>query len=372
MFRFSNKFTIIISIISFLGCNSSTNHNSPNYQNPNQVYNGIYQSPQCLGDSLNVVSNLNLDESLTDIWGYYDKATKKDYAIVGYSSNGQGIYVIDISHPQNPAVVSKIQNVSGFDIKIWKNYIYSVHGHDQSNGDIIDISNPQNPQIAGSFTHGHNIFITNKGYLYVAKPGIKIFNLNNNPTDPLLVWTKKTNFGHDIAVINDTLYDFHGDGGTNIYNIQNVKDPILLTHISTEQVSYSHSGWISNKKSILYITNERANFGEEADITAWDINNIDSLKMTDSFSSPSATAHNIYTVCNKAIVSYYLDGVKLFDLSSPSNMKLLDEYDTSPNRQGKHKFSGAWGAFPYTKSGNILISDTNNGLFIFKRNNQGF
>ncbi len=66
------------------------------------------------------------------------------------------------------------------------------------------------------------------------------------------------------------------------------------------------------------------------------------------------------------MVSYYTKGLVLFDISDPTRLRLLDEYDTDPEAEGPGLFLGAWGVYPYTRSGHVLVSDVDKGLYVFR------
>lgn len=54
------------------------------------------------------------------------------------------------------------------------------------------------------------------------------------------------------------------------------------------------------------------------------------------------------------------------DVSDPLDPSLPDACDTDPEAEGPGVFRGAFGAFPYPRSGNVLVSDVDRGLFVFR------
>jgi hypothetical protein len=62
------------------------------------------------------------------------------------------------------------------------------------------------------------------------------------------------------------------------------------------------------------------------------------------------------------ISSHYRDGLTIHDVSDPSNVILTGYFDSSP--LSGSGFNGSWGAWPYLASGNMLIADIEEGLFI--------
>ena len=306
-----------------------------------------------------------LPGGLTDVWGYVDAGTGKEYAIAGYGvfeTGAQGgVFIIDVSDPRNPVQVAQINSVPGFDVKVWKHYVYSVNGTRKELGGILDISDPANPVVVGSFPSSHNIFITEDGFMYLEVPGIRIYDLNPDPTDPTLLWTGGDE-GHDATVIGNRLYDFHGRSGTNIYDVSTPAQPTLIGSIKAPSIRYSHSGWTSEDGRFLYICDEGARH-PNADITVWDIGNLDNPELVAEFKDSTAIVHNLYIKGDYAFVSYYTSGFCVFDVSDPTAMKLAEVFDTSP--ESSESFAGAFGVYPFASSGNIYVTDRAEGLFVF-------
>ena len=76
-------------------------------------------------------------------------------------------------------------------------------------------------------------------------------------------------------------------------------------------------------------------------------------------------AHNGIIKDDLLYIAYYHDGLRVFDISNPSNPIQVNSYDTYlPNNHISYR--GAWGVYPYLSSGNILVSDMQSGLYVFE------
>ena len=75
--------------------------------------------------------------------------------------------------------------------------------------------------------------------------------------------------------------------------------------------------------------------------------------------------HNLIFDGDLLHVAYYVDGYYVWDLSDPANPSLYAYYDTSevPHSLG---YKGAWGVYPFLSSGRVLVSDMQEGLFVFE------
>jgi choice-of-anchor B domain-containing protein len=66
----------------------------------------------------------------------------------------------------------------------------------------------------------------------------------------------------------------------------------------------------------------------------------------------------------------YSAGFRAIDLSNLAEKEMSETgfFDTYPNDDATD-FTGVWNVYPYFKSGVILISDINSGLFLVKASN---
>ncbi len=313
---------------------------------------------------LELLANLKLPGTLRDIWGYFDEASGVEYALVGFGPsselNENGVHIVDVSNPRSPIAVTSVTEVPGFDIKTWHNYMYTVSGT-SGRGGIVDLTDPRNPRVVGTFPSAHNIFIDGNGFLYAACPGLQIYDLNRDPTDPQKVWEDDTPSCHDAAVIGERLFDFHGISGTRIYDVRDPRNPVFLGGVLSPSLVFHHSGWTSADGQVLYICDEGARHPLN-DITGWDIRDPANPTFLTQFSDSTATVHNLYVVGDFAYAAYYTAGFRVFDVSNPNRIQLVDELDTSDLRG--ESFAGAFGVYPFTRSGVLYVSDVEAGLFV--------
>lgn len=361
------KYSWVLTINFFL-FNSGLTQNAPLSSKSKSKLNA-----QSTNGAIFLLGRLTIPKPTADVWGYLDQNTGREFALVGYGiftdPPNAGVVIADVTNPSNPIQVANINTIPGFDVKTWNHYIYSVNGLSNGFGAIVDISTPENPQVVGSFPSSHNIWIDDRGFMYLECPGLRIFDLNPDPTNPKLIWRDQDNlqgnnqFCHDAAVIGDRLFDFHGSAETNIYDITNATNPQLLGTIHDPTINFHHSGWTTQDGQFLFICDELA-IHPIADFTVWDISDLTNPQKVGEFSDSNATIHNLYIVDNFAFTSYYTAGFRVFDISDPRNPLLLDEFDTAPDTTSEG-FAGAFGAYTFAPSGNIYVSDEQNGLFIF-------
>jgi len=311
---------------------------------------------------------------LSDIWGHVD-ATGKEYAIVGKFS---GTSIVDISTPSAPVEVFLSNGALSIwrDLKVWNNHAYIVN---ETGGGlkIIDMSSLPGV-ITGTdvyhftgvtypFSSAHDLFIDENGFAYImgANNGVGgaiILDLNTNPKVPVEVGRYEDFYLHDGMARGDTLWGGAvNDGFFTVIDVSNKANPVTLATQNTPS-NFSHNCWISDDGQTLYTTDEKPN----AFIGAYDVSNLNNIQELDrKQSSPGEDVipHNVFVLGDYIVTSYYRDGITIHDISNPSIMVEVGNYDTSPIFSG-NGFNGAWGVYPYLPSGLIIVSDIENGLYI--------
>jgi len=298
--------------------------------------------------------------AITDVWGY--SADGRNYAVVGDET--RGVYVIDVTDPALPTLRKDLTGLgfAGFDVKVWDHYIYVCNG--SANGTtsrVIDISDLDNPIISPPFQSAHNLAIDPAGYLIAELIGLRFYDITTDPMSPAQMWTDGFGDAHDASVVGNLLYDFRGTLGTHIWDITNRNSRALLGVIHGS-VAYHHSGYPTSDGRHLYICDELSQ-DASADITVWNIEDPGAVTKVDAVFDPDATVHNLYIVGDLAYVSYYTAGFRVYDISTPENTVLADEYDTTILTG--QALDGCFGVYPFTGSDLVYATDQDNGLFVF-------
>ena len=313
-----------------------------------------------------------------ECWGLY--VNDKEIAVIGST---EGTHFFDVS---DPASSSEIAFVAGAytgagvihrDYHDYQGYLYAVCDEgNTSTLQIIDISNLPNSintvyDSNNLFTKAHNIFIdttTGKMYACASNSAMDVYDLQN-PTSPQLIYSYN-NVGHvhDAFVRNDSAYLNCGNDGLRIFDFSNVNQlgdqPLLLGSLTSyPDAGYNHSGWLSEDGKTYIMQDENHGY----DVKILDVSDVSNISVLSTFNSgvnSQSMAHNGIIKGNNAYIPYYHDGIRVFDISDPSNPIQTWKYDTyAPLTHASYK--GAWGVYPYLPSGNIIVSDMQTGLYIF-------
>lgn len=317
----------------------------------------------------------NLHNSdLSDIWGYVD-GNGNEYALVGV--NDGGLSIVDVTTPSNPQEVFFTPGPGSIwrDIKTWGDYAYMTT---EGGGGlvIVDMSglpgNTNLPVTTYDYTNGpadnsaHNLYIDENGICYIfgadrGEGGVIMLDVATNPMAPVEVGEFDLWYAHDGVARGDTLYVGHIlDGFFSIVDVSDKANPVLLGTMTTPS-DFAHNVWFSDDGDYLYTTDEVAG----AYLTAYDISDPTDIQELDRIqSNPGSEVipHNTHFFNDYLITSYYRDGVTIHDVSNPTNMIEVGNYDSSP--LSGDGFNGCWGVYPWLPSGNIIASDIEGGLII--------
>jgi len=270
-------------------------------------------------------------------------------------------------------------------------YAYCVTDVQADDGlQIIDLSNlPVSAEIiyrsTDEFTKCHNIFIDTTASpvrLYAfgtnsaaANEGYFAYSLADPEAPELIASVDLIDNGqymHDGYVINDTLYGNSEGRGLYVYDVSDVENPVELGVLNNYvEAGYNHSCWRSANGKYLAMCDETNNTG----VKIVDVEDPLDMEVVGLFRSqllaPERTrslAHNPFYLGDSLVVlSYYGDGVQVWDVRNPALPTRLAYYDTTPD--GTTYNDGVWGAYPYLPSGNILGSDEITGLYVLKVDN---
>ncbi len=345
------------------------------------------------GNNMTLLSNwnnLNLPtlsgkQRFNDVWGWYDSINAREYAILGSIDS---VYFINITDPYNPVIADvepgRAKKITWRDIDTYKNYCYVVCDGAAGSLQIFDMKYlPDSVHLVydsdSLLNRSHTIYRSGD-FLYCntaytkdgGRRAVQALSLADpeKPTlagiiiPPVFSNGPLFNLCHDSYVRNDTLYCSGEGSGLFIYDWRNKLSPRLIGSITNySDKGYNHSSWLTDDSKYLVFTDENLNLG----VKIFDVSDLDNMEEQSVFySNPGTLAHNPYIKNNHLYLSYYEEGVVVYDIQNPKNPVKIASYDTYPdNPPGVYNgFYGAWAAYPFLPSGNILVSDMTYGLFV--------
>ncbi|MEO5675746.1 MAG: choice-of-anchor B family protein [Chitinophagales bacterium] len=307
-------------------------------------------------------------------WGYVDNSGN-EYALVGTSF---GVSIVDITNPDSPKVKFDIIHTSSFWREI-KTYGYYAYATNEDGGGLLvmDLSQLPDTVIQYSFiftdqngyqqTDGHELWIDEHGRLYIFggsywSGGATMFDLTVDPINPPFVGAYENHYIHSGFVRGDTLWASEiFDGQVEAVNVSDPANSLLMSSFYTPSY-FTHNAWPTHNNHYLFTTDEVSGaFVTSFDVS--DLNNVTELDRVQSHPGTSVIPHNVHLLNDTfAVTAYYCDGVVVFDVAEPDNMIKVASYDTWPFTC--YGYNGTWGAYPYLPSGNLILSNIEDGLFV--------
>uniref|UniRef100_A0A7S0TD29 Uncharacterized protein n=1 Tax=Pseudo-nitzschia delicatissima TaxID=44447 RepID=A0A7S0TD29_9STRA len=247
--------------------------------------------------------------------------------------------------------------------------------------------------------NSHNIVANEDSkYIYVVgsqscNGGLHVVDVWN-PLNPIMVACYgKGGYVHDAQCVNykgpDSRYQnkeicfcFNED----TVDIIDVSDKENIRQISSKSygnVEYTHQGWLSSDHTHIV-------FGDEGDearglvsrtrTLVMNVQNLENPNGARAFNgATSAVDHNQYVINARAKGQNYASnndliyqanyeaGLRILQVIdyNTANFKEIGYFDTYPFENAP-AFEGAWSVYPYFKSGLVVISSINEGLFVVK------
>lgn len=379
--------------------------NTPTNKKP--CKNGMADGFPCNGYDLllNIPVNTFNAAEVNDSWGWTDPTNNKEYAIVGLDN---GTAFVDITDTENPIYLGKLPtptiSSAWRDLKVYKDHAFIVAdnnqgdtGHGMQVFDLTrlrNVTNPPNTFTADThftdFGKAHNIVINeDTGYAYPVgtdragtyKGGPLFINIQA-PKNPVSEGGWGTdNYSHDAQVVtyNGPDTDYAGKEiliGSNeneivIVNITDKSNPVTISKISYANVGYTHQGWFTENQQYFILGDEldEQKFGNNTRTIVFDFSDLDNPKQHFTYNGPTkAIDHNLYVNGTTLYLANYTAGIRFIDISNieSKNITEVAYFDTHPENDNAN-FNGAWNVYPYFKSGKIVVSDINKGLFILKK-----
>ena len=335
---------------------------------------------------------------VADVWGWVDPETKKEYALLGST---RGVLFVDVSDPAKPVFLGTLAGKAETAL-IWQeldvvnDHAYIVCDLSPCNLQIFDLTRLRGAESEQRWTpdsifpipNAHSIdsnpdtnHIFVNGSLAVGGGAPVILDVSEPLTPQPVGIMADDGYTHDSLCRtykgpdkpyrgNEICFNFNEDTVT-IYDVTaNPMMPEQLARETYENASYTHSGALTKDHSYLISTDEgdEGSFGLRSTLYIWDVRKLTAPKLIGTYVARSgAIDHNVYSEADALYHANYTNGFRILDLKDASKAKLREVayFDTMPTSDSPD-FDGAWAAYPYLPSGNVLVGGMSQGLFIVR------
>jgi len=337
----------------------------------------------------------------SDIWGWTDSETGKEYAIMGRSN---GTSFVDISDPVNPVYLGDLpphsSNSSWRDIKVYADHAYIVTEANNSGLQVFDLamlrtvtSPPQTfseTNWFGGFLSAHNIVINETtGFAYAVgtnngdcNQGMYFIDIRD-PANPAAAGCFAADgYTHDAQCVlyegpdssyqgREICFNYNEDTLT-IVDVTNKSAPVQLSRTDYVGRHYTHQGWLTDDHRYLLMDDEL----DERHVSAitktrtfiWDVADLNAPASMGFYEAPVGSIdHNQYIKGRYSYQANYQAGLRILDISDVANANLSEVafFDIYPAGDAT-EFNGAWSNFPFFDSGTVIVSGIEQGLFILR------
>lgn len=344
-----------------------------------------------------------------DIWGWTDPETGREYAIIGLSG---GSSFVDVTYPLSPKVLAFLptHTVPSIwrDMKVVYNTVYigsEARDHGLQVFDLCRLRTMDDFSYVEADTHyalfgnSHNIVSNEEtGYIYVVgatdrkyefscRGGLHFINVRD-PLNPAYAGCfPDDGYVHDAQCViyhgPDARYQgqeicfCYNEDTLTLVDVTNKLEPILLSKRGYTHAMYTHQGWLTEDQSIILLDDE---LDEAYDVSPdadqlghtityiWDVSDLVNPVLKEHFiSTEVAIDHNQYILGDLTYQSNYGAGLRILHIDQASyGLKEVAYFDCLPNHSPYAAFEGTWSNYPYFKSGNVIVSSIEYGLFVVR------
>lgn len=303
-------------------------------------------------------SNQHDEEDEEKAAPWRDIKVYKNHAYVVSDGQPHGLQIFDLTrlrNVSNPPVTftedvhfTDFGNAHNIAINEASGFAYVV-GSNQVGGGlyILDISNPQDPVFVGSHADT-TVGRASTGYVH--------------DTQCVISSGPDTDYNGQEICFNSSETDFV------IADVTDKQATQTIAASSYQGNEYAHQGWLTEDHRYFLLDDEldeNNNFGPTTTYI-WDVRDLDNPELIGRHESENFSIdHNQYIKGNFTYQANYTTGLRILDLSNIASGTLQEVafFDTFP-ADDEAKFDGAWSNYPFFESGVVVVSDVSNGLFI--------
>lgn len=345
-------------------------------------------------------------ERVSDIWGWSDPLTGREYALVGRTA---GVAFVDVTEATAPRYLGLLPaNPSGArDIKVYRDHMFFTGDGAGTHGLIVfDLTRLR---AAGDtpatfdadaryegIASAHNLVLDpESGFAFpvgssgggeTCGGGLHMIDVRN-PLQPAfagcytdtegLIYQGRTHdaqcvvyAGPDRRYRGRQICFVSNETALRIVDVTEKEHPIPIAAATYPGIAYVHQGWLTDDHRYFYLDDELDELVGQADRTrtlVWDVAELDDPVLAGEYFGPDgATDHNLYIKGDRMYQANYQAGFRIVDISDRAAPVEVGYFDTTPYEGNPPGFTGAWTAFPFFESGTVIVSSMNEGLFVLR------
>lgn len=297
---------------------------------------------------------------------------------LAYVIRTDGLHIIETADPANPVEVGAYRRSDGYsnDVKLVEagGRRYALIADFPV--DVVDVTDPTRPTFVTTIPEeAHTLFVetregSTRAYFGNYNATAPVYDVTN-PAQPqkLGVYQAGGFLVHDLSVKDGIAYLNAWNQGLLVVDFTAPAAPTLLGTFPSPTRS-SHSNWTTTAGGRKVVVTGDEGWGAHLDVVDNDPASPTYMQSLAKYRTRDhVSIHNIMAFGNKVYVTYYQDGVRVLDLSDPTQPALVGYFNTW-NADGPDStsnfFEGALGLDVDLARKLVLVADSPRGLLILR------
>lgn len=250
--------------------------------------------------------------------------------------------------------------------------------------------------VAGAYAGLDNdCAIANPGGLPVlnGSGGSIIYDVASDPSNPTLIGCLDDDaYNHDLQCViyhgPDTDYTdseiciASNESHVAIYDATDAANPVVLARAEYLDLPffdpergvpnyYTHQGWLTEDHGYFFLSDELDEFfgpAEERTTYLWDMSDLEDPEVIGVHTDGNTSIdHNMFVHDNLLYQSNYTSGLWIYDTWKVEQGRMTDRgyFDVFP-ADDSTDFFGTWGNYPYFGDGKVVVTSSDEGLFVLQ------
>jgi choice-of-anchor B domain-containing protein len=242
--------------------------------------------------------------------------------------------------------------------------------------------------VYGDFEEAHNLAINEEsGFAYAVggdtcEGGLHIVDITV-PNNPIFAGCHSTANTHDAQCVmyrgpdadyaNREICMNSNEDHVGIVDVTDKNATVTISTVTYPQRSYVHQGWLTEDHRFFLLNDEHDEFTFNVPTRThvFNVSDLDAPQYVFAYEAATISRdHNLYVLGNRVFQANFTTGLRVLEFGDLANRELMEIafFDTFPEgdfiSNDALNDAGAWSAYPYLPSGNIIVSDFKTGLFV--------
>eukprot|EP00036_Acanthoecidae_sp_10tr_P010611 CAMPEP_0182925300 /NCGR_PEP_ID=MMETSP0105_2-20130417/9163_1 /TAXON_ID=81532 ORGANISM="Acanthoeca-like sp., Strain 10tr" /NCGR_SAMPLE_ID=MMETSP0105_2 /ASSEMBLY_ACC=CAM_ASM_000205 /LENGTH=467 /DNA_ID=CAMNT_0025063143 /DNA_START=25 /DNA_END=1428 /DNA_ORIENTATION=+ len=355
--------------------------------------------------SLTPISELGSTYDASDSWGWTDPDSGDEIAIIGMMD---GTAFVQVTDPVKPIVLGFLpqtgrSTVIWADMKVYADHVFIVRESSNHGMQVLDLTKLrefygtpsehvrqlEHDAFYDEVTSTHNIVINEEtGFAYLVgsktcRGGLHVVDIHEPLRPKYSGCFDEDGYTHDAQCViytgpdsrytgKEVCFNYNEDTLT-IVDVSDKSDMRMIARQPYDNAYYTHQGWLNEDMTALMLNDEldeQRGPTKNTRTLLWNVEKLDKPTLAGShYAEVESVDHNLYIKGEHGYLANYCSGLRILTTKEMVEGKAPEEafFDVAPYCSTT-SFKGAWSNYPYFKSGNVVVSSIELGLFMLKPN----